>query len=181
MEFHTEEQLVESVRRGDTDAFEELYHRYKRHIFTFCLKLTGDRSLAEDATHDVFLKMYHNVGALTDTGIFRSWLFTIARNEVFKMLRKHRGNGTIDAESVWTDETPLTFAQRSDTKAIVMACMDSLKVEHREVLLLREYEQHTYAEIAAITGSTESSVKSRLFKARKALAEKLKPYFGTKH
>jgi len=177
LEFQTEEQLVESVRRGDTDAFEELYHRYKRHIFTFCLKLTGDRSLAEDATHDAFLKMYDNAGTLTDASVFRSWLFTIARNEVFKMLRKHHRNGAATAESVWTDETPLTVAQTNDTKAIVTSCMDSLKVEYREVLLLREYEQHTYAEIAAITGSTESSVKSRLFKARKALAEKLAPYF----
>jgi len=177
LEFQTEEQLVESVRRGDTDAFEELYHRYKRHIFTFCLKLTGDRSLAEDATHDAFLKMYHNVGTLTNVSVFRSWLFTIARNEVFKMLRKHHRNGTVDAESVWTDDTPLTFAQTNETKTIVTACIDSLKVEYREVLLLREYEQRTYEEIAAITGSTESSVKSRLFKARKALAEKLRPFF----
>jgi RNA polymerase sigma-70 factor (ECF subfamily) len=178
LELQTDEQLVQSLRGGDTDAFEELYHRYKRHIFTFCLKLTGDRPLAEDATHDTFLKMYHNVGALADTSVFRSWLLTIARNEVFKMLRKHRRNGTVDAESVWTDETPLTFAQTNDTKAVVRACVNSLKMEYREVLLLREYEQHTYAEIAAITGSTESSVKSRLFKARKAVAEKLMPYFG---
>jgi RNA polymerase sigma-70 factor (ECF subfamily) len=177
LESRTEDELVQGVRRGDAEAFEELYHRYKRHIFTFCLKLTGDRSLAEDATHDAFLKMYHNVGTLTDTGSFRSWLFTVARNEVFKILRRHHRNGTVDAESVWTDETPLTFTQTNDTTAIVTACMDSLKVEYREVLLLREYEQHTYEEIAAITGSTESSVKSRLFKARKALAEKLKPYF----
>ncbi len=121
--------------------------------------------------------MYHNVGTLTDTSVFRSWLFTIARNEVFKMLRKYRRNGTVDAESVWTDETPLTFAQKNETKVVVMACIDALKAEYREVLLLREYEQRSYEEIAAITGSTESSVKSRLFKARKALAEKLRPYF----
>ena len=177
MEFQTDEQLVESVRRGDTEAFEELYHRYKRHIFTFCLRLTGDRSLAEDATHDAFLKMYHNVATLTNVSAFRSWLFTIARNEVFKMLRKHHRNGTVDADSVWADDTPLTLTQTNDTKAIVTSCMDSLKVEYREVLLLREYEQHTYAEIAAITGNTESSVKSRLFKTRKALVEKLKPHF----
>ena len=177
MEFPSDDQLVESLRRGNADAFEELYRRYKRHIFTFCLKLTGDRPLAEDATHDAFLKMYHNVGTLTDTSVFRSWLFTIASNEVFKMLRKHHRNGTADADSVWTDETPLTLAQTNETKEIVTTCIDSLKVEYREVLLLREYEQHTYAEIAAITGNTESSVKSRLFKTRKALVEKLKPHF----
>ena len=177
MEFQSDEQLVERLRRGDTGAFEELYDRYKRHIFTFCLKLTGDRFLAEDATHDAFLKMYHNAETLADTSVFRSWLFTIARNEVFKMLRKHHRNGTVDPDSVWTTETPLTVTQTNDTKAIVAGCMDALKPEYKEILLLREYEQRSYEEIAAITGDSESSVKSRLFKARKALAEKLRPYF----
>lgn len=131
MESQTDEKLVESVRRGDAGAFETLYHRYKRHIFTFCLKLTGDRSLAEDATHDTFLKMYHNAETLTDASAFRSWLFTIARNEVFKMLRTNHRNGTVDADSVWINETPLTITQRNETKAIVTTCINLLKVEYR--------------------------------------------------
>jgi RNA polymerase sigma-70 factor (ECF subfamily) len=177
VESPSDEHLVEQLCAGNADAFEELYHRYKRHIFTFCVKLTGERALAEDAAHDTFIKMYNNVETLTDPGQFRSWLFAIARNEVFKMLRKHHRNKALDAESVWTDETPLTWTQEEDTKSIVMSCIASLKPEYREVLLLREYEGESYEDIAAITGNTESSVKSRLFKARKALAEKLKPYF----
>ena len=159
------------------DAFEELYHRYKRHIYTFCLKLTGDRFHAEDATHDTFLKMHHNIATLSDVRLFRSWLFTIGRNGVFKTLRRHQRNGSLDEESIWTDETPLTIATDDETAAIITSCIDSMKPEYKEVLLLREYEQRSYEEIAMITGNTESSVKSRLFKARKALAEKLKPYF----
>jgi RNA polymerase sigma-70 factor, ECF subfamily len=177
VKFQSDEDLVELLRRGDVVAFEELYHRYKRHIFTFCVKLTGDRSLAEDAAHDTFLKMFHGAKTLTDPKSFRSWLFTIARNEVFHLLRKDHRNGSVEPDSVWTEGTPLTLAQESDTKLIVKNCIDSLKVEYREVLLLREFEGQSYDEIAAITGNTESSVKSRLFKARKALAEKLKPYF----
>lgn len=177
MEFQSDEQLVELLRRGDTEAFEELYHRYKRHIFTFCVKMTGDRSLAEDAAHDTFLKMFHGAKTLTDPKSFRSWLFTIARNEVFHILRRDRRNGSVEPDSVWTEGTPLTLTQEHEMKAIVKQCIDSLKVEYREVLLLREFEGQAYDEIAAITGNTESSVKSRLFKARKALAEKLKPYF----
>ncbi len=159
------------------DAFEQLYHRYKRHIFTFCLKLTGDRSLAEDATHDTFLKMHLNIETLNDTGLFRSWLFTIARNGVFKQLHRQQRNGSFDEESVWSDETPLTLTESNDSAAIIALCIDALKPEYKEVLLLREYDQRSYDEIAMITGNTESSVKSRLFRARKALAEKLKPYF----
>lgn len=72
MDLQSDEQLVMELRNGSVDAFEELYHRYKRHVFTFCLKLTGDRSLAEDATHDTFLKMHLNIGTLNDTSLFRS-------------------------------------------------------------------------------------------------------------
>jgi RNA polymerase sigma-70 factor, ECF subfamily len=177
LESQTDEQLVIDLRSGSTDAFEELYHRYKRHIFTFCLKLTGDRSLAEDATHDTFLKIRLNIGSLNDVHLFRSWIFTIARNGVFRQLHRQQRNGSLDEESAWTDETPFTFSERNDTSEIIALCLDALKPEYKEVLLLREYEQRSYDEIAMITGNTESSVKSRLFKARKALAEKLKPFF----
>jgi RNA polymerase sigma-70 factor, ECF subfamily len=165
------------LRNGSMDAFEGLYHRYKRHIFTFCLKLTGDRFLAEDATHDTFLKMHLSIGTLNDASVFRSWLFSIARNGVFKQLHRQQRNGSFDEESVWTDESPLTLTESNDSAAIISKCIDALKPEYKEVLLLREFEQHSYDEIATITGNTESSVKSRLFKARKALAEKLRPYF----
>jgi RNA polymerase sigma-70 factor (ECF subfamily) len=177
LDSQTDEQLIQSLRYGNMEAFEELYHRYKGHIYTFCLKLTGDRFLAEDATHDTFLKMHRNIVSLSDVRLFRSWLFTVARNGVFKQLRKQHGNGSLDDEAVWTDETPLSLAEGSNTAIIVAACISALKPEYKEVLLLREYEQRSYEEIATITGNSESSVKSRLFKARKALAEKLKPYF----
>jgi len=172
-----DEDLVQGLQLGDIDAFEELYHRYKRHIFTFCLKLTGDRFLAEDATHDAFVKMFQNIGSLSDSSLFHSWLYAIARNQVYDLLKRGRSNGKLDDESIWSEETPLDLAESNDTSAIVSACMAALKPEYREMLLLREYEQRSYAEIAAITGDTASSVKSRLFKARRALAEKLKPYF----
>jgi len=177
LDLQSDEQLVMELRNGSMDAFEELYHRYKRHIFTFCLKLTCDRSLAEDATHDTFLKMHLNIGTLNDITLFRSWLFSIARNGVFRQLRRQQRNGSFDEENVWSDETPLTLTEDNDVATIVSLCIDALKPEYKEILLLREYDQRSYDEIAMITGNTESSVKSRLFKARKALAEKLKPYF----
>ncbi|HEY6951070.1 MAG TPA: RNA polymerase sigma factor [Bacteroidota bacterium] len=174
----TDEQLVTNLRHGMTDAFEELYNRYKRLIYTFCLRLSGNRFLAEDATHDSFLKMYQNIQTLDDTLAFRSWLYAIARNQVYKNLKKERSNGELDEDTAWSHDTPLTLTESKDTSTIVVHCIDGLKPEYKEVLILREYEQRTYAEIAAITGDTESSVKSRLFKARRALAEELGPYFS---
>ena len=165
------------LRNGSADAFAELYSRYKRHIFTFCLRLTGDQSLAEDATHDAFLKMYNKLSTLNDPLALRPWLYSIARNGVYKQLSRNQRNGSLEDESVWIEETPLTIAERREVKEIMSACVGMLKAEYKEVLYLREYEQHSYEEIAVITGDSISSVKSRLFKARKALAQKLKPFF----
>ncbi len=91
-------------------------------------------------------------------------------------LRKERRNGVLRDEEVWTDEVHEDMV-RGETVEIVQQMIALLKPEYREVLVLREYEQLSYAEIAGVTGVTESSVKSRLFKARKALFQKLKPYF----
>ncbi len=178
MESHTDEQLIEDLRQGDAAAFEELYHRFKRVIYLFCLKLTGERFSAEDATHDTFLKMRQNIESLSDPSRLKSWMYAIARNQVYKNLKKERRNGSVDASSVWSSDTPHSLAEADNTASIVNQCIDALKPEYKEVLLLREYEHYSYAEIADITGDTESSVKSRLFKARKALAERLDPYFG---
>jgi len=173
-----DDQLIENLKQGDSAAFEELYHRFKRMIYTFCLKLTGERFAAEDATHDTFLKMHQNIESLSNPSMFKSWLYAIARNQVYKNLKKERRNGSVDADTVWSSETPHSLAEASDTSSIVNRCIDALKPEYKEVLILREYEQYSYTEISTITGDSESSVKSRLFKARKALAEKLGPYFG---
>ena len=80
-----------------------------------------------------------------------------------------------EAELVWGEETPLEIVIGEERTKLVQRVLGKLKPEYREVLLLREYEQLSYAEIAEVTGDTESSVKSRLFKARRALARKLNP------
>lgn len=177
VESTSDDQLVQNLQRGDMDAFAELYQRYKRHIFTFCLKLTGNRQSAEDATHDTFVKMHGSIRSLIEPSAFRTWLFSIARNHVFNTLAKHRGNGTLGEDDVSTSDTPYASTEKDDTATIIAACINALKLEYKEVLVLREYEQYSYEEIAFITGDTENSVKSRLFKARRALADKLKPYF----
>jgi RNA polymerase sigma-70 factor (ECF subfamily) len=177
LETQTDEQLVHALQLGDREAFDALYRRYSEHIYAFCLKLTGAHSLAEDVTHDTFVSLYRNIDELHDANRFHSWLFTIARNNIYNQLRHSRRNGFLDVESVWDDETPFSLVEQADAKEIVSNCIGKLKIEYREVLFLREFEQRSYEEIADITGTTQSSVKSRLFKARRALTEKLIPYF----
>jgi RNA polymerase sigma-70 factor (ECF subfamily) len=92
-----------------------------------------------------------------------------------------RKNGTPisieEEDDLWSEETPHEQVVRKELTELVELHLNQLKIEYREVLVLRQYDKLSYAEIAAITGVTVSSVESRLFKARKALAKKLAPFF----
>jgi RNA polymerase sigma-70 factor (ECF subfamily) len=136
-----------------------------------------DSDTAEDATHDTFIKMFQNISSLQKTDSFLPWLFHIARNEVFMVLRRNKRNGTRSDETVWDEATPHAIVVSTETTELIQKTLQNLKSEYREVLVLREYEQLSYQQIAEITGDTESSVKSRLFKARQAVAKKLKTYY----
>ena len=173
----TDSVLVAKLQQGDRLAFEELYERNKNGVYTYCVRLLADSAAAEDATQDSFMKMFEGIRSIRQPELFRAWLFRIARNEALLRIRKTRKNGQIDDEAVWDSDTPHERFVTNETSEIVRRLLQELKQEYREVLVLREYEQMTYAEIADLTGTTESSVKSRIFKARKALAARLKPFF----
>ena len=173
----SEHDLIIQVQQGDRLAFAELYERYKTSIYSYCLRLLADSQIAEDSTHETFLKMFSESRSLRSPESLRPWLFRIARNEVFTRIRKTRRNGHADDMDVWDSNTPHEQFVAKETIEIIRRLLHELKQEYREVLVLREYEQMSYAEIADITGATESSVKSRIFKARKALTARLKPYF----
>jgi RNA polymerase sigma-70 factor (ECF subfamily) len=177
----TDEAVVQQVRAGNSNAFAQLYEKYKNNVYAYCHRLLQNQSSAEDALQNTFLKAYQSISTLDDPAAFKYWLFMIARNEVYTILRKAKSNGQVksldDSEEIWDEENPFSKAVQTDTVDIIQQLLGQLKTEYREVLILREYEQLTYVEIAALTGDTESSVKSRIFKARKALTKKLKPYF----
>ena len=170
-------ELIQLLRQGSRQAFADVYERHKSAIYRYCLRMLADADAAEDATHDTFLKMYANTEQLHNAESFASWLFRIARNEVFMVLRRKKRNGTHSDDTVWDESTPHEILVSTETKELVQKILQNLKSEYREVVLLREYEQLSYAQIAEITGDTESSVKSRLFKARQALAKKLRTYY----
>lgn len=177
MEHRPDESLVNELRLGNSAAFESLYYRYKDDVFSICLNLANDQALAEDITHDAFLRMRDHIHTLRDVSVFRSWLFAIARNLTYKALRRNRPNPLPVEEELYDDYSLHVEIEREEIRTSVLAAIRSLKLEYREVIILREFQLLSYAEIAQIAGDSESSVKSRLFKARKALATRLAPLF----
>jgi RNA polymerase sigma-70 factor (ECF subfamily) len=178
LETRTDDQLIADLRTGNPDAFGELYRRYRSPLFAFCARMVGDRVQAGDLLHDVFLTLYRSAATIREAGALRIWLFRVARNEALMSARQKREVASSDPDLVWDDETPETILESAEQSELLERALGSLKAEYREVLLLREEEGLSYAEIALITGDSESSVKSRLFKARRALATLLAPRLG---
>lgn len=169
----SDQELLSLIQSGDREAFAELYRRYRRALYAFCVRLLSDSQAAEDAVHETFMKLSTRPAAIAQPAAIKSWLYTVARNEALMALRHRRDGSAGDAESVLTDETPLSLAEKEDVRSLVQAALARLKLEYREVILLREFDGLSYGEIATVTGDSASSVKSRLFKARRALAVKL--------
>ena len=163
------------MRNGHQPALSQLYIRYRERLLLFCIRLLNDEQKAEDAVQNVFVKLQTEHATIRNIESLKSWVFTVARNEAFGELRRRKGEA-LDEEIVWQGELPDDALVNKNRNEIVAVVLKSLCPSYHEVIILREYEQLSYAEIAQITGATIATVKTRLFKARKALIVKLKPY-----
>ncbi len=168
--------MLDQLRSGSQKALAQLYDRYQQRLLRYCVRLLKNEQRAKDAVQDVFLKLQTGQQNIRNGQSLQSWLFTVARNEALADLKR---NYCVEADDsmVWDGASPEDDILAKERKEVVEIVLQRLHVTYREAIILREYERLSYAEIADITGTTVSSVKSRLFKARKALIEKLKPYF----
>ncbi len=177
--------LIEAFTGGDEFAFVSLYNRYKGAVYAFCLKMLLNREQARDTMQDTFLRVYEHRDRLLKTDSFRSWLFTIARNQCLNQLRRQGWQVALEPEHEDSPSmrlegsTPIHELEKNEQVALVNRYLAALKPEYREVIVLREYQNLSYDEIAAITRSSLGAVKSRLFKARRTLARYLEEALGS--
>lgn len=170
-------ELASAIRSGSPRANDDVYRLYAPSVRRYCVALLGGRDDADDCVQNTFLKVCNEMRGLDSLDALPAWIMTVARNEVYAVFRKRRNHMPLDdaAEQVWDIETPQLRAERQELLDAVADSLEHLLPAYREVLILREMDQYSYAEIAAITDSTISAVESRLFKARKALARRLAP------
>ena len=165
-----DEVLMARFAAGHPEAFSELYERYERPVYGFCLRLLGDRDRAEDAFQDTFVTMLEQRLRYQDRGRFKSWLFTLARNVCLDRARqsvRRKRLLTLHAPSHGASEhEPDRVAELRDELTQLLA---SLPRDQREILLLHRYEGFSYAEIAGMTASTEVAVKQKAYRALLAL------------
>ena len=167
----SDEQLMVAFSRGSTDAFGELFSRYKQPMFGFFRRRLRDPAQAEELTQETFLALLRASAHYEPSATFRTYLYAIG----FNILRAHRRKAAFRAM--------FHGAGREDREAAVRNTMDAdlwlrdavnrLERMDREILLLREFEQLSYAEIAELLRLPLNTVRSRLFRARTALRELL--------
>lgn len=171
---------VQAAMEGDQDAFAELVYTYQDAVYNLCYRLLSERTEAEDAAQEAFLRAYLNLQRYDPSRSFKTWLLTIASNHCIDRLRRRRMQWlSIEDEmlpglSLSSDEPePEDAAMTKEQKTAIQGLLDQLNPEYRAAVVLRYWYDYSYSEIADILDTTESAIKSRLFRARQILAEKL--------
>jgi RNA polymerase sigma factor (sigma-70 family) len=181
----TDSQLIREIKDGNVQAYNELMRRYERKILAFIfhmLKSSQQEAMAEDLCNETFYKAYRSLNSFREVeASFSTWLYTIARNTVLSELRKHKSQQVSLDQSGNTphaslEAMPEQTILRKEKVSMVREAINSLPEKQRSALILREYDQLDYQEIANILGQTVSSVKSLLFRARASVKLQLEPY-----
>lgn len=168
--------LIQSIATGDKRAMQILFARHNILVFRFALRLTGNRSLAEDIVSEVFLEVWRQAGAFMAKSRVSTWLLAIARNKAFSTLKRRPLQLEDDYAIAIVDpgDNAEAALNRSNSTAIVGRCLAQLSPAHREVIDLVYYHERSVREVAMIVGIPEGTVKTRMYHARRRTAELLK-------
>jgi RNA polymerase sigma-70 factor (ECF subfamily) len=176
-----EAQSVESrASRASTDesAFEELYQRYCRRVYTLCVRITGNADAAEDLTQEVFLLLHRKLGSFRGESSFSTWLHRVTVNRALMYLRK----SFLRYEETWDDQGLQRIADRQARQREDVSPLDRIALEqairelprgYRTVLVLHDIEGYCHDEIAALLGTSVGTTKSQLHKARMRIRHRL--------
>jgi RNA polymerase sigma-70 factor (ECF subfamily) len=165
--------LISRARKGSLDAYNVLVSRWEKRVFNYLVKLVGNREDALDLTQDVFLKAHQGIRKLEDDGKFSSWLFRIAHNEAFSLLRKPRRESEMITDFAGGDLSGRLYPP--ETAVAVQSALSRLSREQREVVTLKIYEGFKFEEIAEVLDVPVSTIKSRLYTALDLLKNVLAP------
>jgi RNA polymerase sigma-70 factor, ECF subfamily len=177
MQATSDEVLIGRIASGDRLAIQVLYARHHVRVFRFVLRLVRDESMAEDLISEVFFDVWRQAGRFEGRSTVSTWMLGIARFKALSALRR-RPDAELDEEAANAIEDPSddpeTSLEKKDKGAVLRKCLAGLSAEHREIVDLVYYHEKSVEEVAQIVGIPENTVKTRMFYARKRLAELLK-------
>jgi RNA polymerase sigma-70 factor (ECF subfamily) len=179
--------MMERAARGDASAFSELYHWYSHSVYNFAYRMLSVESAAEDVTQEAFLVLIeHPDRYRADRGSVLTFLCAVARHHIFHIFRR-RGYEVESEFDHDVDQTPrpdesgrdsLTILLDQELAEEVALAIKELTPLQREVVVLREFQELSYEEIAKVTGAEVNVVKVRLYRGRRSLARRLSRYLA---
>jgi RNA polymerase sigma-70 factor (ECF subfamily) len=175
-----EKRWIAAARQGDRSAFGHLVEAFQGPVFNLTYRMLGDPKEAEDAAQETFLRAYRKIDTYDPSRKFSTWLLSIASHHCIDRLRRRRltwlsleEEGLPPAALVSHQPGPERRALQSEQEANVQALLNTLPADYRMAVVLYYWYDLSYEEIAQTTGTTVSAIKSRLFRARRMLAEQL--------
>ncbi len=187
-----DQQLVERAQRGDKHAFELLIAKYQRRLARLISRFVRDASEVEDVTQEAFIKAYRALPTFRGESAFYTWLYRIgintAKNYLLSLKRRaptstpfdvDEAEGFEDAGLLQEVSTPENELMSKQVVEVVNSSLQQLPDDLRTALTLREIEGMSYEEIAVVMDCPIGTVRSRIFRAREAIAENLRPLLGT--
>ena len=179
--------LVDSLRDGDENAYEQLLLRFQQPVYALALRLLDDPSEAFDVVQEVFLKVFRNIGNFRGQSTLKTWIYRITVNEAHNARRwffRHRRREVEldtdpDATRNWKEtipdrsRSPFDVASEREQHVMIEAALDRINPIFREAVVLRDITDLSYEEIAEVLGVSLGTVKSRILRGREALKEEL--------
>jgi len=177
----TEFDLIVSARKGDRQAFGELVHKHRDGVVNVVYRMCGDPELAEEAAQEAFIRAWKNLHSYQEQYLFRNWLYRIAVNVALDTLRREPKNVTLeDLPNPSGNDGPEAMVEEKEQVEHVKKAIQTLPANSRAVLILREYEELSYREIADTLDIPLGTVMSRLNYARNQLRQSLATYLEVK-
>ncbi len=174
---------AKAALEGDQYAFGQLVGEYQTAVFNLTYRMLGEPQEAEDAAQEAFLRAYANLSRYDPQRSFKTWLLSIASNHCIDRLRKRRLTWlSIEEEGmmphpalVSSEPSPEDAYMDAERSNDMQALLSQIPPDYRAVVVLRYWYDMSYTEIAETLDTTESAIKSRLFRARQALAKAMEP------
>jgi RNA polymerase sigma-70 factor (ECF subfamily) len=170
-------QLIMRIASQDQAALRGLYARHQARVFRFLLRLVRQEAIAEELTNEVFMEAWRHAASFEGKSSAATWLLSIAHHRAVSSLRRRREqswNEEEAAEIADAEDDPEVQLQKTDKASLLRRCLEALSPEHREVIDLVYYHEMSIGEVSSIVGIPESTVKTRMFYARKRMSELLK-------
>ncbi len=165
--------LIAKARRGHVDAYNVLVSRWEKRVYNYLLRLVRDREDALDLAQDVFLKAFQNLKKLEDPSRFGAWLFRIAHNEAYSLLRKNRPESELAIEPSTAGLSSRMFPVELNLS--VESALARLSPDQREAVMLKVYQGFKFEEMSEILSCPVSTVKSRVYTGLDLLKKMLAP------